>query len=108
MGKQNLTLLHVLYRDMAAAEFGSTVFDHQEFYDTREKLRGLIPPGVAAHATVELGIPADTIVRTAREQNSGLIVMGVNAKSALAATHLPWATAHRVICDSPCPVLTVR
>jgi nucleotide-binding universal stress UspA family protein len=38
-----------------------------------------------------------------------LIVLGVRQTSSLgAATHLPGATAHKVVIQATCPVLTVR
>ncbi|MGI9103657.1 MAG: universal stress protein [Terriglobales bacterium] len=108
LAKQNLTLLHVLCSDITAAEYGATVFDRQDFASARDSLRTMIPPSMDADVIVESGLPASTILRIAQEQNANLIVMGVNPSSAFAATHLPWATAHRVICDAHCPVLTVR
>jgi nucleotide-binding universal stress UspA family protein len=108
LARQNLTLLHVLCSDLSAGEYGTTTFDEKKVVEARQQLRGLIPAGVEADAVVEVGLPAGTILRVAREQNASLIVMGVNASSAFAATHLPWATAHRVIRHAHCPVLTVR
>ncbi len=108
LAKQNLSMLHVLCSDFSAGEYGRTVFDSEDVVDTRERLRHLLPPGIEAEEMVEVGFPASTIVRVARGLNASLIVMGVNPSSQFAATHLPWATAHRVICDAHCPVLTVR
>ncbi len=108
LAKQNLTLLHVLSSDITAAEYGATVFDQQDFATARNGLRAMVPADMDADALVESGLPASTILRVAQEQNANLIVMGLHTSSAFAATHLPWATAHRVICDAHCPVLTVR
>ena len=58
---------------------------------------------------VECGPPAETILRVAQSRQVDLIVMGAHhatAKSLVA--HLPWATTSSVICQSHCPVLTVR
>jgi nucleotide-binding universal stress UspA family protein len=58
---------------------------------------------------IERGMPAEVMLKLADENNVDLIVMGVRgAASALAATRLPWAIAHKVVAQSPCPVLTVR
>ncbi len=108
LARQNLSLLHVLCPDFNASEYGAAVFDSEDVIETRERLRHLLPAGMDADEMVEIGLPASTILRVAREQNASLIVMGVNPSSRFAATHLPWATAHRVICDAHCPVLTVR
>jgi nucleotide-binding universal stress UspA family protein len=59
---------------------------------------------------VERGEPAQRILDVAEQQGSDLIVLGIRpSKSARgAATHLPFATAHKVVSRAPCPVLTVR
>jgi len=58
---------------------------------------------------VDFDFVPDAIVRTAVISDADLIVMGVNqATSARASAHLPWATAHEVVCHAQCPVLTVR
>jgi nucleotide-binding universal stress UspA family protein len=59
---------------------------------------------------VEYGDAADRILSAAKERSSDLIVLGVrDATGHLgAATHLARATAHKVVAQAPCPVLTVR
>jgi nucleotide-binding universal stress UspA family protein len=53
--------------------------------------------------------PTDGILRAAAEEKADLIVMGVHKTATPRATaHLPWAIAYDVVCDAPCPVLTVR
>ncbi len=58
---------------------------------------------------VQFGPPADCILQEALNSRADLIVMGVRAAAGKlgAATHLPWATAHKVIVQAPCPVLTI-
>ncbi len=52
---------------------------------------------------------AEVILATAREKKAGLIVMGAHrAWSQSLAGHLPWATASAILCEAPCPVITVR
>ncbi len=108
LATQNLTLLHVLCTDVASAEYGSTILDPIDYASARNQLRDIGAGDCDPDIVVTEGIPAESIVRTARQYNASLIVMGVNPKSAFAAIHFPWATAHRVICDAHCPVLTVR
>ena len=108
LAKQNLTLLHVVCTDVASAEYGSTTLDPAQFAEARARLSSIVPQDSDPDLIVGEGIPALVIVGVARRDNASLIVMGVNPHSAFAATHLPWATAHRVICDAHCPVLTVR
>jgi len=59
---------------------------------------------------VERGEPAQRILDVAEQQGSDLIVLGIRPSKnpAGAATHLPFATAHKVVAKAACPVLTVR
>jgi nucleotide-binding universal stress UspA family protein len=59
--------------------------------------------------SVQFGPPAERILQEALESKADLIVLGVRAAAGHlgAATHLPWATAHKVIAQAHCPVLTI-
>jgi len=59
---------------------------------------------------VERGEPAEQILEVAARQASDLIVLGIRPSAAPrgAATHLPFATAHKIVSRAVCPVLTVR
>jgi nucleotide-binding universal stress UspA family protein len=58
---------------------------------------------------VEYGEPATKILLVAEELEADLIVLGAHHPRDLrAASHLPWATAARVISRAKCPVLTVQ
>jgi nucleotide-binding universal stress UspA family protein len=58
---------------------------------------------------VEYGEPATKILLVAEELEADLIVLGAHRpRDVRAASHLPWATAARVISRARCPVLTVR
>jgi nucleotide-binding universal stress UspA family protein len=60
-------------------------------------------------ALVEYGEPGGRIVEVATRQEADLIVMGIRKTTNLfAATHLEIGTAHSVLAQAPCPVLTVR
>jgi nucleotide-binding universal stress UspA family protein len=60
-------------------------------------------------AIVEYGKPEERIVEVARRREADLIVMGIrNTRNLFAATHLEIGTAHSVVIQAPCPVLTVR
>jgi nucleotide-binding universal stress UspA family protein len=76
------------------------------------KLEDLTPQEVdlryAPEPIVEFGSPADRILQAAEDRDAGLIVLGVRPDHIDASTHLPWATAHRVVTQANCPVLTVR
>ena len=55
------------------------------------------------------GLPSAKILEVARETRADVIVLGArHPEPAKINSHLPWATAARVIAEAPCPVLTVR
>ena len=69
-----------------------------------EQLQDLNPQMI-----VEIGLPADLIVRTAQESQAGLIVMGAHRTGMdSVTTHLPWATASAILCRAPCPVMSIH
>jgi nucleotide-binding universal stress UspA family protein len=82
--------------------------------DAVQRLEELVPRDAALWCTpehvLEYGSPAEHILRTASERNADLIVLGAQPENGATgvATHLPWATAHKVIAHAHCPVLTVR
>lgn len=56
---------------------------------------------------VEGGEAKKTILRLAQEWDAGLIAMGAHRPGTL-ATHFPGDLVYDVVCDAPCPVMTVR
>ena len=55
------------------------------------------------------GLPSARILELAQSSCADLIVLGArHPEPARINSHLPWATAARVIAGAPCPVLTVR
>ena len=76
-----------------------------------ERLSQLVPRDVdlPSHPEmeVEVGDPAEEVVRLADARNADLIVMGSHPSGAV-STHLPWTTLHHVLQHAHCPVLTVR
>ena len=59
---------------------------------------------------VEFAHPVKAIVGFANRLKADAVVMGIRSGGELtrASTHIPWALAHRVIAQAPCPVLTIR
>jgi len=55
---------------------------------------------------VELGDAPEIILENARKRDVDLVVMGVKRPMPL-ATHLTTGIAYKVVCEAPCPVLTV-
>ncbi|MBZ5505539.1 MAG: universal stress protein [Acidobacteriia bacterium] len=58
---------------------------------------------------LKYGLPSDKILEAAHQLRADLIVLGArHPEPAKINSHLPWATAARVIAEAECPVLTVR
>ena len=78
-----------------------------------QRLEKLVPEEAGLWSSpkpsVQFGPPADCILQEAMDSKADLIVLGVRAAAGHlgAATHLPWATAHKVIVQAHCPVLTI-
>jgi nucleotide-binding universal stress UspA family protein len=52
---------------------------------------------------------AEGILSAARILRVSTIIMGLHRKAHIdLASHLPWSTAHKVVCGADCPVLTLR
>jgi len=105
-----LTLLHVVPEPKP----GDLVswFDVQE--SSKKLLRSLVPAEAEAWCKpeyfVEHGDPAERILDLANVRAVDLIILGAQPEKGVpgAATHLPIATAHKVVAHANCPVLTVR
>ena len=65
------------------------------------------PPAFDVRTAVEVGPPADRVVRYAGDNQVDLIVMGTRGRGAVEAVLLGSVAAH-VVRRAPCPVLTVR
>jgi nucleotide-binding universal stress UspA family protein len=94
---------------------GTDVVEQQKTARARyiARLKQLILPEVNLpfdpEFLVDFDFAPEAIVRIAADLQADLIVMGVNQSAwARASAHLPWATAHEVVCHAKCPVLTVR
>ena len=103
----HITLLHVVKDTHDLSERNRAVL--KEFFTRR--LQGLLPPEAALwcepEIRVEFGEPAETILTNALEGETDLMVLGIR-RSGNFSGHLPPATAYKVVCQSRCPVLTVR
>jgi nucleotide-binding universal stress UspA family protein len=88
--------------------------ERQRIRDRVEKeVRGFLPDELKPHVDhviVEFGPVAAGVVEFALASKVDVIVLGVKSGGSLTrgATHLPWAIAHQIIADAPCPVITIR
>lgn len=109
--RARLILLHVIRRQPEAPPpAGSELSVASALHQLHE----LLPPDVETwcrpEAVVEYGEPAARILRAAKERGVDLIVLGVRdaAGHLVAATHEERTTAHKIVANARCPVLTVR
>jgi nucleotide-binding universal stress UspA family protein len=105
-----LTLLHVV-RKRRGAPKSSAIGSIAEIM---HRLSDMIPEDAELYCrpepVVEYGDPATSILRAAKDRAADIIVLGVHL-GGLELTqklHLECATAHKVIVQSTCPVLTAR
>jgi len=106
----NLTLLHVIEPPKPGEMIPTADFQSSD----ERRLHELVSPEAEIWCEpqymVVQGNPAEKILEIAEQQKADLIVMGVRHPAGVpgAASHLPIATAHKVIVHAKCPVLTVR
>jgi nucleotide-binding universal stress UspA family protein len=111
--RAQLTLLHVAQDrgvELVPQPGAMPVMTPYEEVETGEKrLHELIPrDNLLCHEpdfVVQFGETVDTILRIAR-RDASLIVLGVKRAGVL-AKHLGGSVAYRVVCEAPCPVLSV-
>jgi len=104
--RAELTLLHII-EGKPASEAELVEWKRLD----RERLSRLLPDDIdlayKPDVEVEVGTPAEDIVRLSDTRNADLIVMGSHAGGTM-STHVPWTTLHHVLQHAHCPVLTVR
>ncbi len=104
--RARLTLLHVI-EDYT--QLGSRPGPIE---DGIRRLHDLIPKNAALQylpeTLLEFGSASDCILTAASEREADMIVLGARASADVGTTHLPWSTAHHVIAQAHCPVLTIR
>ncbi len=116
-----LVLLHMvppvtaMQAGYVPAVFGAEdVFEWQSTVRTEseKKLKALIPSGTLSSEPeyiVGLDFMPEGVLTVAAKYNADMIVMGANSSSSpRLAARLPWSMIHEVICQSRCPVLTVK
>ncbi len=104
--RARLTLLHVI-EDYT--QLGSRPGPME---DGVRRLQALIPADAALQyppeTVLEFGPPAERILKVALERDADMIILGARSAADIGSTHLPWSSAHHVIAQAHCPVLTIR
>lgn len=108
--QSRLIMLHVIEDPKP----GDLVSEADLTASSENLLRKYLPEGAELWCKPEYivahGDKAKMILEIARQRESDLIVLGVRPESGVpgSSTHLPIATAHKVVTHAHCPVLTVR
>jgi nucleotide-binding universal stress UspA family protein len=118
--KAKLTLLHVVM-PMPVVDVGPYWYVGTDVIDREQKARREAIEKLESLIASDVKLPSDPefiaaldyvpvgILKMADRCQADLVVMGVKrVASARTSAHLPWATAHEVVCRAKCPVLTVR
>ena len=110
-----LYLMHVI--DKRVFDYGGPIYeapatpDSEAVIKLEEKLRESIPKEVKGEIQVEtlvtMGIPAEEILKAARDNGADVIVMGTHGRTGIAHAVMG-SVAENVVRRAPCPVLTVR
>jgi nucleotide-binding universal stress UspA family protein len=105
-----LTLMNVVEK----GKTGDLVRPEQYVDSTVRMLQAQVPKGAEFECrlayVVRQGLPSEEILKVAKEIGSDLIVLGVRSADGRLgiATHVARPTAHKVVAQAMCPVLTVR
>jgi nucleotide-binding universal stress UspA family protein len=101
-----LIVLHVI-EDCEVSDFGRA---EQQRLASLARMEGLVPPETLLTSkptmVVARGCAADEIRETARKYGADLIVIGVHGGKRM-SSRLPSTVSYQVLCQAPCPVLTV-
>ena len=105
-GLRSMDLLRSVEREVQSAEQRWQQWAY--WRPQLEKLTGLVESiGMPARSIVAGGVPADSIVQCAKEQDCDLIVMGTHGRRGLSRLRFG-SVAESVLRQSPYPVLTVK
>ena len=95
-GFEGLTESPYLHRQMAKVRLRELVFNQADFVAEPEII-------------VEMGSPAEVVLKAAHDVTADLIIIGAHGAGGLprVASHFG-SIAHKIVCRAVCPVLTVR
>ena len=105
-----LILLHVINGPQCKEGLAVAPSVAEAMHELYELIPERSQAGYRSEAVVRYGEPSKQIIETAKQRCADLIVLGVHdhANSLDVAMHLERTTAHKVVVDAACPVLTVR
>lgn len=112
LAEENQAELDIL-RVVAPQKSGELVNPRELMDAAVRQMKQLVPMEAEAWCKpqflTEVGEPTQKILQVAKLSKADLIVLGVKrVYRALGVTHIPWTTAHKIIAEARCPILTVR
>jgi len=112
--KSTLVLFHAISGETTETEEESLAYLENATADATEQLYKMLPMNLPINCEVLIRhgspteiTPAEMIVQTAAERKIDLVVMGAPCDDP-AIYYAPWTTVHSVLCNAPCPVMTLR
>ncbi|HKM68183.1 MAG TPA: universal stress protein [Candidatus Acidoferrum sp.] len=102
-----LTVLHVVEEPQVSATNGSGIVSEFMIKRMRKGVPAECVGKCDPEFQVRFGDAGEQILQAARELQSDLIILGLRAGN-YDAGDLPSAVAYKLVCQSPCPVLTTR
>lgn len=113
--RASLYLMHVI--ETHISDMGDILkqidllLDDKQIDNLRMRLTNLIPDNIRTNIhiqpIVEKGIPSVEIIKTAKDNQIDIIIMGTHGRTGLEHI-LIGSVAERVIRSAPCPVLSIR
>jgi nucleotide-binding universal stress UspA family protein len=101
-----LTLMHVI------EDYSRLGTNPAPIEAATRRLRELIPANAAMQhvpeTLIEFGQASERILKVASDREADMIVLGARTAAEVGTTHLSWSSAHHVIAQAHCPVLTIR
>ncbi len=102
-----LTVLHVVEESQVSAMGGQAIVSEFMIKRMRKGLPGECGGKCKPEFQVRFGDAGEQILEAARELQSDLMILGLRAGK-FTTGELPSAVAYKLVCQSPCPVLTTR
>jgi nucleotide-binding universal stress UspA family protein len=104
--RARLTLLHVI------EDYSQLGRKPEPMEEGMRRLQELIPGNTALQYApeflLEFGSAPERILKTACDGEADIIVLGARSSAEVGTSHFPWSSAHHVISQAHCPVLTIR
>ncbi|HKU28164.1 MAG TPA: universal stress protein [Candidatus Sulfotelmatobacter sp.] len=104
--RARLTLMHVIEDYSPVGQQNGTIEAGMR------RLQELIHPGAALQYPPEFlldfGSAPERVLKAVTDREADMVVLGARSSAEIGSSHFPWSSAHHVIAQAHCPVLTIR